>query len=210
MVSSFRTIWAKKWVKALFIILAFFILLAIFHKSILRSAGNYLIYEDEIQQSEIIFVLSGNSYDRGHKAIELLEAGYADQIICTGENIHPVVKALGMEFSEGQMTLDLIEREGVEMVSLLESGTSTFEESEVILEFCQTEGIGSIILVSDLFHTRRMKRVFKKKFRKAGIEVCIQGASNSEYDEKNWWGNEAGLISLNNEYVKLIYYRLKY
>jgi hypothetical protein len=32
----------------------------------------------------------------------------------------------------------------------------------------------------------------------------------STFDRASWWKNESGLITLNNEYLKLVYYYFKY
>jgi hypothetical protein len=31
-----------------------------------------------------------------------------------------------------------------------------------------------------------------------------------DYDPERWWDTEEGLLMVNNEYVKLLYYALKY
>jgi hypothetical protein len=40
--------------------------------------------------------------------------------------------------------------------------------------------------------------------------VLLHGAPASSFQESSWWTSEEGLIMLNNEYVKLAYYHIKY
>ena len=47
-------------------------------------------------------------------------------------------------------------------------------------------------------------------FEKGGIEIILRGAPSSGYKEDNWWAEEAGLLMVNNEYVKLFYYYIHY
>jgi hypothetical protein len=55
-----------------------------------------------------------------------------------------------------------------------------------------------------------VNNVFRSLLEDAGIQVLIRGAPSSLYDESLWWESETGLIMVNNEYVKLGYYFLKY
>jgi uncharacterized SAM-binding protein YcdF (DUF218 family) len=120
--------------------------------------------------------------------------------------------AIGLPYSEGEITRRFVVENGVpeDKVKLLEQGTSTLEESEVILAYCKQNGIKKIGIVSTQFHTRRIRRVFDKRFAGSGIEVFIFGANATAYSEETWWDNEYGLISLNNEYIKILYYWLKH
>lgn len=180
---------------------------------ILRAFGNYLVEEDELRNSEVIFVLSGGPWDRGNEAAKIFKEGYADTIICTGANIPHNFKALGMSYLEGEITrYNLIRNNNIpdSAVQLIKKGGSTFEESEVILDYCQTNGVEQCIIVSSKFHTKRIDQVFGEKFAASGVNYILRGAASSVYDEQRWWANEYGLIAVNNEYIKIFYYWWKY
>lgn len=57
---------------------------------------------------------------------------------------------------------------------------------------------------------RRINNVFRPMFREKGIEVVLHGTSSSYYNKMEWWKTEEGLIAINNEYMKLLYYWWKY
>jgi hypothetical protein len=40
--------------------------------------------------------------------------------------------------------------------------------------------------------------------------VIVRGADPIPYKIKGWWKYEKGMIMVNNEYMKLVYYGLKY
>lgn len=188
-------------------------LLLAFRQDVMRAAGSLLIVEDELQPADAIFVLSGNAFDRGMEAAKIFRGGHSFMIVCTGENIATDIKALGLLYTEGQITKIMVTSEAKvdsNYVVLLEKGTSTQEESDAILAYCQANQLKKIIVVSTKFHTRRVDNVFRDKFESAGIRVIIRGASHFRYDEDLWWENEYGLIDLNNEYIKMVYYWLKY
>ena len=181
-------------------------------ESILSSVGRFLISTDEQQSAQRIFVLGGNSYDRGYKAARLWHQGMAPKVLCTGDHIPTSIKSIGDSVSLADLAAIRVRSLDVDSVNVEAHtvGTSTMEESEFILQKCLDNGWNKIILISDLFHTRRLRYVFEDKFRENGIQVIIIGAESSNYDEAQWWNYEEGLIMVNNEYIKLFYYIWKY
>lgn len=202
----------KKWGLIIGIPLLVLICVAIFHKPLLRSAANLLICTDPLTHADAVFVLSGNAYDRSKEAAILLNNGYSDLIVCTGESIPTDVLALGYFNTEAEISAIMAYREGVDSskVAVVEKGTSTQEESEIIFNYALENSMDTVIVVSNKLHTRRVCQVFRKKFDGSKVHLIIHGAPASGYDEENWWQNEYGLIFVNNEYIKLMYYALKY
>jgi len=180
---------------------------------ILRSVGNYLIVEDELKQAEVIFLLGGGSFDRGNEAAKLLKSGHANYVVCTGGQVPGTLKALGMKYKEAKVSkINLVKNNKVSTlkVKLIAEGTSTKEESELILSYCLEKNIKEAIVLSSKFHTRRVNDVFRPILEEEGINVILRGAPSSQYDEDYWWQYESGLIMVNNEYLKLLYYFWKY
>ncbi|MCB9257223.1 MAG: YdcF family protein [Chitinophagales bacterium] len=197
-------------------ILLFFALLSAlvfgFRYKLLNLAAKGLVATDEIVSLDYAFVLSGGAKDRGSFAAELFQTGSVNHIVCTGANLSPDLESYGINLEESFLTKIQMESLGVpsDNISILPYGTSTIEESDYILNFCLENKLEEIAIISSLFHTRRIALVFMKKFEREGVLVRIYGAASTQYSEKSWWKSEAGLIALNNEYVKLIYYLFKY
>jgi uncharacterized SAM-binding protein YcdF (DUF218 family) len=197
---------------AVMIFLALGIVLFVLKNNILRGFGKYLICEDPLEKVTYTFVLSGGPWDRGNEAVKIFKDGYTDTLVCTGENIPHDFKALGLEMFESEITEKNMLNHGVPKgnIILIKKGTSTQEESEIVLDFCKSRNAKKVIVISTDFHTRRVTQVFKKKFAETGIVVIVHAAPSSNYDAQNWWTDENGLIALNNEYIKQMYYLLKY
>lgn len=187
------------------------ILLFLFRYSILRATGNYLIVSELPEKSEVMFVLSGSPVDRGTGATKIYNDGLVKKIVCTGGNKPADFEALGLDYYESQLTKSEIVRSGVpdSIVIVINKGTSTLEESDVVIDYCKQNNIQSCIVLSSDFHTRRVRTVFKKKLEKENIKAIICGAPSGNYNESSWWESEYGMIAVNNEYVKLIYYFIK-
>lgn len=188
------------------------VLLIIFHKSILRQTGNFLIDVDQPENVDAICVLGGNTFDRANKAEELYTAGYSDQIVCLGENQATTFKSLGMYMPDAMVEQEQLIDLGIPEsdIKALVKGTSTKEEVDAILALSEKENYKKIIIVSDLFHTTRIRKTINKVFEGSGTEVLLVGCSNSQYNESSWWRYEQGLIMVNNEYIKLLYYAIKF
>jgi uncharacterized SAM-binding protein YcdF (DUF218 family) len=208
MKNGFTKALGKKWFKALAGMLLFFLLLFLFRVQIFKGLGNYLIYENELDTAGVVFVLSGSPFDRGNEAAKVFKNGFANRIICTGELVPHNFKVLGLAYPECRLTAVQIVNSGIDSahVTTIPKGTSTKEEAEVILAYCLDQNIKKCMVLSSKFHTRRIKKTFKSKFGNKGIEVIIHGAPSSQYEESKWWQSEYGLLAVNNEYVKLIYY----
>ena len=196
------------WLVALCFIM---LLLFFFRTPILRFIGHQLIDEDKMEKVPVLFVLSGDAWDRGNEAVRLYKQGLAEKIICTGENIPRLFMIADIQYPESELTEMNIIKQGVPQkdVKLLSKGTSTKEESGYIIEYCKKNGIKKLGLVSTKFHTRRIRNTFAKIFKDEGLQLFIHGAPSSAYSEDYWWQSEEGLIFVNNEYIKIMYYWFK-
>lgn len=179
---------------------------------VLRAVGNYLVHSEAVVPSDALYVLGGSPSERGSEAARLLLADQAPLAFCTGSNVPGTMEALGMTLNEATLTRTAAMRAGAPAHRVLElpEGTSTWEEAEVILRHAKDKGFETITVVSTEFHLRRIKRVFRKRFKGSGITVRLHAANSSQYDAQQWWTSEEGLLMVNNEYVKLFYYLLKY
>jgi len=188
------------------------LLIFIFRNTILEKMGNFLVVNQNFEHIETAFVLSGGAFDRGNHAANLINTKKIDKVICTGANQPPDFKALHLDMLESELTRKNIisQIQDSSIVKLLKVGTSTIEESEIILDYCIQNKLSECVLISSSFHTRRILNVFQKKFAKKNIRIYISGANASSYNEKQWWHSENGLTALNNEYIKLVYYLIKY
>ena len=198
--------------KILILLIVLVLLFFLLRIPVLRGIGSFLISEDKKEPVEVLFVLGGNSFDRGNEAARLYKEGYCGRIICMGENVPHSFKAIGVSYTESEMTEKLLEDNGVpqEVAVAMKTGTSTMEEAESILKYCRKHQLSEVAVLSDKFHTRRVRGVFEQLYIEGDKPFRIYGSPSSVYEEEAWWTSEAGLIMVNNEYVKLMYYAVKY
>ncbi|MEZ4755404.1 MAG: YdcF family protein [Flavobacteriales bacterium] len=207
---SLRPWWCRKlaWLVAGAVLLA----LVLGHRSVLRGLGAVLIVEDAPTRVDAAYVLGGGPVERGARGAQLLRERWCDTLVTTGVNIHRVLEAEGVLFTEAELTARAAYRAGADSarVRLLEEGTSTWEEAAAVLRDAKAHGYDSIAVVSTEFHLRRVRRVFRKHFEGSGIALFTVAAYNPMYDHTTWWQSEDGLLMVNNEYVKSLYYLITY
>lgn len=180
--------------------------------SLLRSMGAWLIREDNFTHADAIYVLGGAPFDRGSQAAILLKKGLAPVAYTTGSNHATVLKAEGRLVTEAELTRSAAIRAGAEpqRVVPFPYGTSTFEEAQGVLFHAQRLGLDTIVVLTTDFHTRRVGQVFRQRFKGTAIHVMVTSAPASEYNPDYWWESEQGLLMVNNEMVKTLFYAIKY
>ncbi len=202
----------KNWFRACLIFLGLTLFLFANRNEILNGVGNWLVKSDPPKQTECCFVLGGNSFERGLSAVHLFEQFPNQKFATTGGNYPYQILCLDTSMFEAELTKHMMVSKGVpsEQIDILTAAHSTMEESDEILQYCNDHQIQNITIISSAFHLRRVRWVFEEKFEDAGINVNFHGATAIEYDQTNWWHNEEGMIMVNNELVKLLYYFIKY
>ena len=180
--------------------------------SILSSIGHYLVADDDDYQSPVYAVLGGNSSERGSAAAWLSRQQPNAQFLVTGGNRPSQLAAVGVITTEAHLTKKCMMHLGVDSLRIesLEKGTSSKEEADLLLDYCKKNDIDQITIVSGQYHLRRLRRTFEPLFQSAQIDVKFFGAYEKDFNPESWWTSESGLIYTNNEYIKILYYWLKY
>lgn len=194
------------------LIILVLITLFVFRVSVLRSIGYFLVDADRPARVDALYVLGGASFDRGTEAARLLGMGIAPVAYCTGSNVPQSYRAEGRIITEAELTRSAGLGLGADPRRLLPFpyGTSTFEEAAGVLHHARGISVDSIAVLTTEFHSRRVRKVFERRFDGTGIHVMVLQAASTEYDPDQWWTSEEGLLMVNNEYVKTIYYALKH
>ncbi len=210
--SRIARILRQRWVKWLLSIFVVIVLLYAFRHQLLRAVGDFLIVEDPVEHADVICVLGGAAVDRGEEAARLYKRGVSDRIICTGESVPGDLEAMGLPFTESDCCARVVVEHGVpaEKVEAFRIGTSTLGEAIALVDRAKHDGVDTVMVVSNSFHLRRIAYVFKRRFADAHITLLLHGAPSRSFNTDSWWAKEEGLMMVNNEYVKLLWYHLNY
>jgi uncharacterized SAM-binding protein YcdF (DUF218 family) len=173
---------------------------------ILWSMGAYLIVADPIQQVDAVVILSGGTDDsRLDEAARLYEDKVADKIIITetGETL-PDSTVSRTFFTRQQLGRLGVPEEAI--ITTEKHVSSTWSEARVVMKLMLGLGMKSCIVVTDPFHTRRARLVFRDEFTPRGIEVFIQPVRGHWYKSSTWWTSKRGWEVTIDEYSKLFGY----
>jgi uncharacterized SAM-binding protein YcdF (DUF218 family) len=164
------------------------------HTSILRNAAAFWVVTDQVSQADAIVVLGGRVDIRPAAAAELYKRGLAPQILIPSN-----------EAFDRQTLLHL----GVPSQAIMAYGnnlSSTYDEAYAVAEWMTQNGARCIIVITELFGSRRVRWVFNRVLAPIGAGVQVFVAAPEEYNLDHWWENQAFL----NEVFKYLYYRLRY
>ena len=183
-----------------------------FRGQLLRGLANAWIVHDPLSRADAIVVLGGGMQTRPFEAARLYREGYAPRVLVASPESKPTDK-IGLTVADTEVTKRILSRQGVPDSAVAEFGdevSSTHEEALALGSWIRKTGAKKIIIVSDPFHTRRVRWLFNKELQPAGTEILTAAAPSLKYDVSNWWQTEQGLIEFQNELIKYAYYRVNY
>ena len=170
---------------------------------VLRGAGAYLIYSDEIEPADIIVVLSGGTESRMTEALNLYNERFGKVIVLTetGEQV------------EGFDTLNSFDMR----VQLLNNGVpggnviitdltvnTTLDEAVAVRNLMQNRQYTSAIIVTDPYHTRRTAWIFNQVFTDESIKIMVKPVRSSWFNSRTWFTSVRGWQFTLLEYSKLL------
>jgi uncharacterized SAM-binding protein YcdF (DUF218 family) len=182
------------------------------------AAARLLIIEAPLARADAIVVLGGsaNYKERAREAARLLLEGRAQRILVTNDNMRgpwSSVEQRNLFFYE--RSLDELRNAGVAEESvevLMTTVSSTHEEAELVKQYAVDHGLHSVLIVTSAYHSRRALWTFSRVFRDTGIEVGLMPVSPGTDSPRpaTWWLTVRGWRLVPTEYVKMIYYVVKY
>ncbi len=177
-----------------------------------RAAGFLVVANDPLQPADVLFVLNGDYNTRPFRAADLYRQGLAPAVVIAQSANQPV-QNLGLLQNETSIAVAAMEKLGIpsEKIVVLPGGvTSTYDEALALRRYVQEKGLHTVILVTSAFHTRRARWIISKELAGLGVTLQVSPVPYGGFDAANWWKSEDGLVTVNNEYVKLLYYYWKY
>lgn len=179
---------------------------------ILAGLARIWIVNDPLEKADAIVLLGGGLETRPFVAAKLYHAGYAPRILIARVKASPT-DDLGLTTREQDTTRQILIKQGVPDAAIDEFGNdvqNTHDEAFGLRAWAATNYRARVIIPTDLFHTRRVRWLFRKQLKSMGTSVLVQAVPAREYTAADWWRNEHGLVAFQNEVLKFAYYWVKY
>ncbi|MFH1446122.1 MAG: YdcF family protein [Chloroflexota bacterium] len=165
---------------------------------IMRGMGAILIIADPLSKADAAVALSGDDGERVSAAIDLYYKGFVTSLVITYTDPQAsqllINEAVGLGFP-------------VESIYVTKARVSdTVEEALAVRQLAGIQGIDSLIIITDPYHTLRTRVIFRRELRESGIAVQVRPVSGHWYRSDSWWMSSDGLRFTIEEYVKIFFY----
>ena len=185
--------------------------LATQYPSLLTRYARLFTVDNATTGADALVVLAGGIIPRLPYAIELYQKGYAPRIILT-EARHPDQRFRQVWNGEWSIAPGIIAFLNVKvnlvyLPSIKKGGvTSTFDEAYDLRDYSLKNKFHHLIIVTDMYHTRRALLAFTKVLAGTGIQVEAAGAPNDIFTESDWWQTDTGISAYIMEGIKYAVY----
>jgi uncharacterized SAM-binding protein YcdF (DUF218 family) len=181
-------------------------------------AARALIVRAELSSADALVVLSGSStyLERTDWAARLFKEGRAPIIILTNDNVQggwsvaEQRNPLFVELAAGELRRKGVPPEKIE--TILDAASGTYEEALRLREYSVAHNLRSILVVTSAYHSRRALWTLRRVFEGSGIEIGLDAPATGIQTPApaTWWWHVIGWQVVPGEYVKLVYYWMKY
>jgi uncharacterized SAM-binding protein YcdF (DUF218 family) len=181
-------------------------------RPLLVGAAELLRVEDARQPADAIFLFAGNASSRAFLAAELYHAGLAPRIVILRTVDNPAVR-IGADVNETDRYVRVLRRLEVPdsaIVVLVPPGGagSTRDEGRAFGDYAARHGLRRVLLVTDAFHSRRVRWVLRRELREPAPELVVIPSEDWEFSAQDWWRSERGMALYLQEYFKFAFYVL--
>ena len=204
--------WFRRLVGTLLFLCALLVAGYLCRAPLLRAAAAAWIVNEPLSKADVIVVLGGGLENRPFEAARLFQLSLAPKILLMKPRLTPATE-LGLTPSEADLTRSVLLKMGIPDQAIFVTSdmvTNSFDESIALRNWARTNGVKSVIVPTDIFHTRRVCWLFGKELKRTGIRVQIEAVPVHQYTAGDWWRHEEGIIAFQNEVLKYAYYRVKY
>lgn len=184
----------------------------VFRAPLLAGLARAWIVDEPATKADAIVILGGGLENRPFAAAKLFHEGIAPKVLYMNVRLGPA-EELGVGLSERETTRQILLSNNVPASAMVAVGTnvaSTFDESRAVRAWAKQTGATSILIVTDWFHTRRARWIFRHELKDTPVKIYIVGVDPIRYKVAEWWQSEEGVIQFQNEVAKSVFYRIKY
>lgn len=159
-------------------------------------------------RADIMVALGGDAGDRGLTVSRLYAAGFAPRVLITGMEGSPrEVRRAYLHWREQVLVEAGVPLERIEYDA---ESSNSWEEAVNTRRLMEAKGWRRVLVVSGPYHMRRLSWSWSKAFEGSGLEYALIASSLANWQPDSWWRDEMSGAAVIMEYIKLVYYLVKY
>ena len=151
--------------------------------------------QEKCKKADAIVVVSGgDTIARSREAVTLYKAGCADKIVFSGASNAKVMKddAISLGVNEGDIIIE-------------ERSENTVENASMTKRVIEENDWKRIILVSSIYHQRRVAYEFSKVLS-SDVKIVNHPTKNDKlWNSKTWWLSFSGWFLAISEFIKTLF-----
>jgi hypothetical protein len=166
--------------------------------TILAAAGRILVAEDPISKADIVVVPEWAGIGGALEAVDLVSSGFATTVLVVprprDRAAAELARRRGDAGTQEYWFSALVRSLGVRAVVQLDFAASgTSDEGHAIDEWRRDHQVRSMIVVTTLDHSRRVRRALHRSLANPDLFVIVRATRYSEFNPEAWWQTHDGI-----------------
>ena len=182
-------------------------------RTILYVTADLWEVDERPASADAAHVLGGGWLTRSMSCARLFHQGKVSKILIS-DVLLTTSDRLGETIPETKRLKSLLGKLGVPADRIEVIGdqlSSTYEESIALNSWLSKHPGASVMIPTQMFHTRRVRWIMNRRaVGDTGARIFVSSIPSRDYRAENWWLNEDGVISFQNEIIKSLVYWLRF
>lgn len=181
---------------------------------VLPPLASYLDVSEAPTATDYVLILNGDPETRPFAAAAIVKAGLAREILIGRQEIGLESADVqdGRILTELDITRRVLHARGItdERITVL-PGTigNTWGEAQALATFLDEHPGESVTVVTNGFHTRRARGIFRRVLGARAESVHFVGVPRDGVDAGTWWRTRHGCVVYLTEYAKVAWYLVR-
>jgi uncharacterized SAM-binding protein YcdF (DUF218 family) len=179
---------------------------------ILQRLADIWVVSDPVEQADVAVVLGGGVDTRPLAAADFYRRGLVKRIIISDVPNDPA-GGLGSEPDHVALNRNSLLKLGIPKNAIGTFGdknSSSYREAVALKKWAVTNGVSSVVIPTEIFSSRRTRWIFRHELEGTDVKVAVTTSEPRSYSQQGWWRTESGIMALQREVIKYVYYRLRY
>jgi len=168
-----------------------------------RGLGSWLVVDEPLARSDVIFVADGGPPQRELEGAALFLEGWAPRVAVSFPR-DPVTEEARRLSGEpppqerGALILRRREVPETAIVRLERIVENTRQELQADFDYARAQGFRRVIIVSSPYHTRRIRTIWRSRFEDA-VPAIVRATRYDPVDPTRWWRSRRSLEEISHE-----------